>query len=64
MTDGTGTIKHIQEAAITHNRVLIASLRQKDGSNGKMVPGSSFTSGGRYEDLLEQSAREIEALQE
>jgi len=63
----SGTIKHVQIAAVKYNRELVAKAKRR--ASGELsqagVGGTSFVSTtGRYEDLLEQSSRDIEALQE
>jgi len=65
----SGTIKHVQFAAIKYNKVLVARMRsneEKNAVNTSSLPnvGNFKSVSGRYEDLLEQSAREIEALQD
>jgi len=65
----SGTIKHVQLAAVKHNRELVAKAKRRSSSTEEVdragPGGVSFVStAGRYEDLLEQSSREIEALQE
>lgn len=62
-----GTIKHIQLAAVKYNRELIAKVRRKERSineTASAVSTSFVSTSGRYEDILEKSSKEIEALQE
>jgi hypothetical protein len=62
-----GTIKHIQLTAVKYNRELIAKVKRKERPVNETASAAStsfVSTSGRYEDIIEKSSREIEALQE
>jgi len=74
----TGTIKQAQLAAIKHDREIIARIRAhatEKGlfrsiyilfrfSNGRLSGKGSIPSGESFDEYLERSEREIEAMQD